>query len=146
MQSESKKIETLLSLISFLQNRGEVTREELLDRFDLNERTLQRYLRELEKGIGLRRKASGSDRRKVIYYIAPEARPGWNLTDLQYLALQIGRELVAKISDSLSKALQELLHRSQKRKLKDRIVQVYEPGLSRTQKMGRASDVHRQSN
>jgi hypothetical protein len=49
---------------------------------------------------------------------------------LQYLALQIGSELLSKISTNLSNALQELLYHSQRRKLKEKIVQIYEPGLS----------------
>ena len=115
----------------FLLSHESVTREQIRNRFPhVHERALQRYLQDLESGIGLQRRRAGSDRRKSVYFLSPEARPNWVLNNHQYLALLIGTELTAKVSDKLAQSLQELLYRSQKKKLDKQLVQIYEPGLS----------------
>lgn len=86
------KSQKLVRMLQAIQRRGGVTAVELMSRFDLDQRTLRRYLADLkELDVPLRDEGGGPER--VIQLDASFARTGVQLSLAEVLSLHFGRTL-----------------------------------------------------
>jgi predicted DNA-binding transcriptional regulator YafY len=86
------KSQKFVMILQRLQRSNGALADELIGSFDLDDRTLRRYLKDLEDiGIPVRRKGRGSMRR--IFLDAAYQRSGVKLTLLEWVSLHFGRTL-----------------------------------------------------
>ncbi|MFZ5481339.1 MAG: helix-turn-helix transcriptional regulator [Myxococcota bacterium] len=86
------KSQKFVRILEIVQRRGGVTSNELMSRFDLDARTLRRYLADLKDlGLPIRDEGTGFDR--VISIDPSYARTGVHLTLAEVLSLHFGRTL-----------------------------------------------------
>lgn len=90
--AELNKSQKFVKILQLVQRRGGVGAQVLMDRFDLDARTLRRYLADLhEIGVPLTDEGSGLER--VIAVDPTWARSGVQLTLAEVLSLHFGRTL-----------------------------------------------------
>ncbi len=86
------KSQKFVRIYEIVQRRGGVSAQDLMDRFDLDARTLRRYLADLrDLGLPLRDEGAGMDR--IISLDPAYARSGVQLTLAEVLSLHFGRTL-----------------------------------------------------
>jgi proteasome accessory factor B len=86
------KSQKFVRIFEIVQRRGGVTAQDLMGRFDLDARTLRRYLSDLKDlGLPLRDEGTGNDR--VLSLEPSYARSGVQLTLAEVLSLHFGRTL-----------------------------------------------------
>ncbi|MFN7144434.1 MAG: helix-turn-helix transcriptional regulator [Myxococcota bacterium] len=86
------KSQKFVRIYEIVQRRGGVSAQELMDKFDLDARTLRRYLADLKDlGLPLRDEGSGMDR--ILSLDPAYARSGVQLTLAEVLSLHFGRTL-----------------------------------------------------
>ena len=86
------KSQKFVRIFEIVQRRGGVAAQELMTRFDLDARTLRRYLSDLKDlGLPLRDEGTGSER--VLSLEPSYARSGVQLTLSEVLSLHFGRTL-----------------------------------------------------
>jgi predicted DNA-binding transcriptional regulator YafY len=86
------KSQKLVRVLELLSRRGGVAAAELMSRFDLDSRTLRRYLVDL-KDLGLPVHDDGAGPERVVSIDATYARTGVQLTLAEVLSLHFGRTL-----------------------------------------------------
>jgi predicted DNA-binding transcriptional regulator YafY len=88
------KSQKFVRLLELLQQPGGIAVDELMARFDLDDRTLRRYLADLrELGLPLNDQGRGAQRR--VWLDASYRRQGVQLSLLEYVSLHFGRSLFA---------------------------------------------------
>jgi predicted DNA-binding transcriptional regulator YafY len=91
-EHDLNKAQKFVRIYEIVQRRGGVNAQELMDRFDLDARTLRRYLSDLKDlGLPLHDAGAGSDR--VLTLDPAYARSGVQLTLAEVLSLHFGRTL-----------------------------------------------------
>jgi predicted DNA-binding transcriptional regulator YafY len=91
-ETSLNKSQKFVRIFEIVQRRGGVTATELMQRFDLDARTLRRYLADLKDlGLPLRDEGVGADR--VLSLDPAYARSGVQLTLAEVLSLHFGRTL-----------------------------------------------------
>jgi predicted DNA-binding transcriptional regulator YafY len=86
------KSQKFVRILEIVQRRGGVTATELMGRFDLDVRTLRRYLTDL-KDLGLPIRDEGAGGERIISMDSSYARTGVHLTLGEVLSLHFGRTL-----------------------------------------------------
>jgi predicted DNA-binding transcriptional regulator YafY len=90
--TDLNKSQKFVKLLDMVRRRGGVHAEELMERFELDARTLRRYLADLrDSGVPLRDETANGKR--VISVEASYARAGVQLTLMEVLSLHFGRTL-----------------------------------------------------
>ncbi len=92
LDADLNKSQKFVRLMELLQRRGGVTAGELMSRFELDSRTLRRYLGDL-KDLGLPVKDEGAGPERVVSIDPTYARTGVQLTLAEVLSLHFGRTL-----------------------------------------------------
>lgn len=90
--SSLNKSQKFVRLMELVQRRGGIAAHELMQRFDLDSRTLRRYLADL-KDLGLPIRDEGTGNERVISIDPTWARSGVQLTLAEVLSLHFGRTL-----------------------------------------------------
>lgn len=91
-EQDLNKAQKFVRIYEIVQRRGGVNAQELMERFDLDARTLRRYLSDLKDlGLPLHDEGAGSDR--VLTLDPAYARSGVQLTLAEVLSLHFGRTL-----------------------------------------------------
>lgn len=90
--ADLNKSQKFVRILEVVQRRGGVTAHELMGRFDLDARTLRRYLADL-KDLGLPLHDDGISADRVIALDPSYARTGVQLTLAEVLSLHFGRTL-----------------------------------------------------
>jgi proteasome accessory factor B len=107
------KSQKFVRILEIVQRRGGVSANELMTRFDLDTRTLRRYLADLED-IGLPLRDDGTGAERVISMDSSYARTGVHLTLGEVLSLHFGRTLFTFLDGtSFSEAHEGALERLQ---------------------------------
>lgn len=131
------KSQKLVKMLELMTRRGGVQASELCDRFDLDARTLRRYLADLrELDLPLRDEGRGDDR--LISLDARWRRTGVQLSLAEVLSLHFGRKLFnflegTQFTDDLDGAIERLepaisrAHRNLTRQLDTKFLAVPEP-------------------
>jgi predicted DNA-binding transcriptional regulator YafY len=92
-ESKLKKAQRFVRIIQLMQQQGGVEASDLLARFDLDDRTLRRYLADLKDlGIPIRDEGRGAGRH--LWLEAAYGRQGVQITLLELVALRFGRSMV----------------------------------------------------
>ncbi len=86
------KSQKFVRILEVVARRGGVTAQELMDRFELDARTLRRYLADL-RDCGLPIRDESSDAGRVVTLDPSYARTGVQLTLAEVLSLHFGRTL-----------------------------------------------------
>ncbi len=86
------KSQKLIRLLEALQEPGGATAEELMARFDLDDRTLRRYFADI-KELGLPVRAAGRGLERRLWMDASYRRRGVQITLLELVSLRFGRTL-----------------------------------------------------
>lgn len=136
MKKDTKKSTLLFQLFRDFVQRGVLSREELLRRYDLDDRTLQRYLQDLEE-FGVQSRPQVLDARKKEYYLEDRFRGPVDLNEEEAAALSMASSILEGMHQSLAHALKKLLKREQNLKLEGVRIGVFLPGLARPQKTSR---------
>lgn len=92
LDSSLNKSQKLVRMLELVQRRGGVAAQELMDRFELDARTLRRYLADI-KDLGLPLRDEGTGMERVISLDPTYARSGVQLTLAEVLSLHFGRTL-----------------------------------------------------
>ena len=89
---ELNKSQRFVRIVELLQRSEGVTASELMGRFDLDDRSLRRYLKDLrEMGLPLRDEGRGASRR--FWLDAAYGRQGVQVNLLELVSLHFGRSL-----------------------------------------------------
>lgn len=110
--SELNKAQKFVCIVQAIARRGGATTQDLMDRFELDPRTLRRYLADL-RACGLPIQDSQERGGRVISLDSSWARSAVQLTVLEVLALHFGRSMLAFLdgtafSDQMEDALERL--------------------------------------
>jgi predicted DNA-binding transcriptional regulator YafY len=91
-EKDLNKAQKFVRILELIQRPGGVGAQELVDRFEIDSRTLRRYFSDLkEMGVPLKEDASGGER--LISVDPTYARTGVHLTLAEVLSLHFGRTL-----------------------------------------------------
>jgi predicted DNA-binding transcriptional regulator YafY len=92
LDADLNKSQKFVRLLELLQRRGGITATELMSRFELDSRTLRRYLVDL-KDLGLPVHDDGNGTERIVSIDPTYARTGVQLTLAEVLSLHFGRTL-----------------------------------------------------
>ncbi len=86
------KSQKMVKIVELMQRRGGIRADELLDRFELDARTLRRYLADI-RGLGLPLMDEGYADERTVSMDPSYRRTGVHLTLAEVLSLHFGRKL-----------------------------------------------------
>ncbi|MBW7876551.1 MAG: WYL domain-containing protein [Candidatus Cloacimonetes bacterium] len=128
MKRDQKKSLLLLQIYREIQLYGPVLRQDLLRKFELPPRTLERYIQDLAE-LGVTSQKDVSDPRKKSYSLLNPV-DGLRLNESQVLSLALASALLRPIAPRLGQSLYGLIPKGEAKQVPKDCISVYFAGLN----------------